>query len=546
MRFRASAIIFIVFFSLILPATAAVAPSIGKSCSPEWKVVTVKKQKLTCMKVGTKLIWVKGELKKPTSNASPSPTPFPTQTPTVAPTPSTSPIATPSTSPEPTPTPTPIPTPTPTLDEATFVFDDICQPDPFIPTQWAGMEERVNARGQECSWPYRIVKKILPSTKPTTLLNEKVQSAEICKLRNHPLKGASNAWQADHIDFWYKYMRYPSMNTVISLIPIYSKDAPDNGKDPAQDYKPYLDFLREWIDHASDGSAKVTIKSPSRYIEFPEKIADYNLSHVRPQQVADNFVAAIDKYITPKMDLTGVNIGLVVLPAGSKFSLMQEVGLGQIRIGNDFVRIGTEPPFTLTDNLGNGSNFIHPAWWVHEINHYTVGFDDNNSDSPDGLYWWGTMSYGANEMLGWQKWITGFWEDQRINCVDTESGGTYWIAPSTYQTQMKKLIVVPASSSKVIVIESMRAGGLDYKMPKWMEGTLVYVIDNTATEQDTGSFVLKPAERKLLNPTWKGLTRTFVNSDAALKLGESTTYLNWKITIVESGAFGDVVKVEKI
>ena len=34
--------------------------------------------------------------------------------------------------------------------------------------------------------------------------------------------------------------------------------------------------------------------------------------------------------------------------------------------------------------------------------------------------------------------------------------------------------------------------------------------------------------------------------DAALEQGKSFTYLNWKITVVESGDFGDVVKVEKI
>ena len=34
--------------------------------------------------------------------------------------------------------------------------------------------------------------------------------------------------------------------------------------------------------------------------------------------------------------------------------------------------------------------------------------------------------------------------------------------------------------------------------------------------------------------------------DAALEQGKSFTYLNWKLTVVESGDFGDVVKVEKI
>jgi hypothetical protein len=34
-------------------------------------------------------------------------------------------------------------------------------------------------------------------------------------------------------------------------------------------------------------------------------------------------------------------------------------------------------------------------------------------------------------------------------------------------------------------------------------------------------------------------------TDSALKLGESVQVSGWKISVVESGDFGDVVKVEK-
>jgi uncharacterized NAD-dependent epimerase/dehydratase family protein len=34
--------------------------------------------------------------------------------------------------------------------------------------------------------------------------------------------------------------------------------------------------------------------------------------------------------------------------------------------------------------------------------------------------------------------------------------------------------------------------------------------------------------------------------DAAIKLNQSVTAEGWKITVIETGDFGDVVKVEKI
>ena len=96
------------------------------------------------------------------------------------------------------------------------------------------------------------------------------------------------------------------------------------------------------------------------------------------------------------------------------------------------------------------------------------------------------------------------------------------------------------------MIESMRAGGLSYKMPTWMEGTLVYSFDSTVSTSHKQPFVQKPTGRELKSPTWKGLNRKFINSDAALKQGESTIFDGFKITVVESGTFGDVVKIEKV
>ena len=132
-----------------------------------------------------------------------------------------------------------------------------------------------------------------------------------------------------------------------------------------------------------------------------------------------------------------------------------------------------------------------------------------------------------------------------VRTLEIDESGTYWIVPSTYQSTANKLIVIPVSANQVVIIESMRAGGLSYKMPKWMEGVLVYGVDNTTRDHHTGTFVLRPANRKILSPTLKSLNREFINSDVALKEGEFVTFQNIKISVVESGTFGDVIKVEK-
>jgi hypothetical protein len=515
--------------SLITAQLSVAAVTPGAKCSKVGATSIYNGKKYTCVKSGKKLVWNKGvATAKPVPVATDMPTLTPTQT--VAPTK----IATPSAS------------ATPTLDINSFVFSDICEKDPFIPTQWGGMENLLNPNGSECSWPYRIVKKEMSTSIPTSILNEKVQEISTCQLPEGPLKGAGVAWPMSRFDFWNAYERHPSLNTIIQIVPIFSPDAPDNGRNPGDDYKAYIDYLKEWVEHASDGKGKLTVRVPDRYVSFPEKIAEFNLTHERSQAVADKFRESIEKNIVPKFDLTGANVGIIVLPAGSNFSLTQQLGLNQSRIGSGYIKWSIFPPFTLTSRLGPGSNFIHPAWWLHELHHATVGFDDAENKTDKGLHMWGLMSYGANEMLGWQKWLVGLWGSERVSCASANAGGTYWIAPSTHQTSKKKLIVLRVSANEVIVLESMRAGGLNYKMPKWMEGVLVYGIDNSTVGQHTGTFVLKPEGRSILSPTLSGLSRKFINSDVAFKQGESTVYKGYKITVIESGDFGDVIKVEKV
>ena len=99
--------------------------------------------------------------------------------------------------------------------------------------------------------------------------------------------------------------------------------------------------------------------------------------------------------------------------------------------------------------------------------------------------------------------------------------------------------MIPLSSTEAIVVESVRATGLNYRMSKAQQGALVYKIDMTDLRYDFGFEVQFPDAR-----SWKPMK--FAMGDAPLKKGESFTYKGVKITNVEWGEFGDVIKVEPV
>jgi hypothetical protein len=88
----------------------------------------------------------------------------------------------------------------------------------------------------------------------------------------------------------------------------------------------------------------------------------------------------------------------------------------------------------------------------------------------------------------------------------------------------------------------MRAAGFNLKIPVVAEGALVYLVDTSITAHGRGINVLRPTNR-----TTSIYERPdFVLADAPLKNGESLINNGFKISVVEAGAFGDVVKVEKV
>jgi hypothetical protein len=149
------------------------------------------------------------------------------------------------------------------------------------------------------------------------------------------------------------------------------------------------------------------------------------------------------------------------------------------------------------------------------------------------------MSGNGGDLSAWEKWILGFITDSQVHCLNTTQPQTRWIAPSSVKTKEKKLIVIPLTQTKGIVIESIRPAGLYYKIPKLSNGVLVYEVNLDVRDPGLELKLVLPTNRNPDQPpTWL--------SQATLREGESVVSNGHKITIVESGTFGDVIKVEKV
>lgn len=420
-----------------------------------------------------------------------------------------------------------------------------CEIDPYAPAEWLAMQAFTMSL-QNCAGQVRLAKYNLGNSRP---LSNHQKSSEFNLIQPCKLLGSSRGTLMHRTDNWATSRKHPGPNSVIQLIPIFAEDTAVPKNTPSADYEKFLRFIKEWVDYSSDFGSNVQYRIPNEYIKLSGKVSEYKLTHPvnwdTPGHVRFNrdVITAVDE----KIDFTGVNMGIIVAPAGTDASIMQQAALGSFQTAEGVVPVGLSQFGDVPSNPRGSqySGLTHPFWWIHEAYHAGYGLDDHygdalwNINSEYGMGWWTMMTPWGGDLSIWEKWLLGFIQDSQIQCTSSTPSSTHWIAPSSVRTQESKAIVVPISSTKVIVAESIRAAGLHYKVPTQNQGVLVYEIDLTKNTHGMGMKLSLPTNR-VINSNYP-----FFMADASLRKGDTTTSNGITFTILESGTFGDVIKVSK-
>jgi hypothetical protein len=410
----------------------AAAPKAGAKCSKLNQSQSVDGSKFTCVKSGTKLVWKKVGISAPSASTK---------------------IVDFSKSYS-------------TDNGYNTIFYGPCEFDKNIPAQLAAVQNYFYDFTR-CAGQLQLGKYSLGTKRPTTSFDpaSKFGNFEPCKLTTpQNLRSNLGYTVADPGRRQYdNLLRHPSPNTVIQFIPIYTSDSAKPTTNPGADYKVFLDFFRNWIEYSSDFGSNVQLRIPNSYFKMDTTLASYGLVHHSnwntPSHVKFNkdLVAAVDSSI----DFTGANMAIIVPPPGTDASVFSQAAIGALETKEGRVtNVMTEFPAFGALPLGNSYSLLgHPFWWVHEIMHAGIGFEDHYGDTKKDL----TTEYGmghltlmtpwGGDLTTWEKLRLGFMRESQVQCKSDSATSTHWIAPSTVQTQESKTVVIPISSTKVVVIE---------------------------------------------------------------------------------------------
>lgn len=440
------------------------------------------------------------------------------------------------------PQPEPSPTPTVVVPEVkkdpAIIFNNICAEDPLAPIEWAEYQ-KFALDTFKCSRPLRFLDYNI-ETVPVNIPNTIFTDDNVCKIKSdqsHPIGFRSN------YDFSF------NGNVNIQVLPISFTDYNSTSK-PADDYGKYFNFIKDGFYKTSDGNTNINFNIPENYINIGNPITSYELpgmygdSKFQYQKMdmnrfGNDIISKSDNII----NFTNINIIVVILP---------------LSVPNKYVSHGYQffQPFQTQEKTIQGIYYMPPvtqinfsSWFgvepflhLHELMHPTNMLDDHYGDDfgrsgPDmGTGQWGIMSGMITDFLGWDKWISGMITDDQVLCINSTTD--VWLKPSNMFGKHNKIAVLPVSNTKVIVLESMRAAGFNYKLPVGAQGLLVYAVDTSINQHGKGINVLWPNNRDN-----GSLSYNFFLSNATLKNNESIQVFNYTIKVKDAGAFGDIIEI---
>jgi M6 family metalloprotease-like protein len=282
-----------------------------------------------------------------------------------------------------------------------------------------------------------------------------------------------------------------------------------------------------WISQSSV-PVKINWNWYSKWITMPNPIKSYNMGgsffegKFNPD-IYFNFARQIISQTDSEIDFKSVNLLILVFP---KNVMSDEIGT--------FV-VHTQGAYSTSEGviynlIMAGGNYANLDTYIHEFGH-ALGLTDIRDTTDlgnqklDGMYFDTMNNPDYPELLVWHRFLLGFLEQNQIHCKTNSQESTHWLHPVAKNTKELKGLVIPLNSTEAIIVESRRPLNYDKKLISRQDlvGAVVYTLDSKVPYR-----------------------RTPVRVVRVLKNQESVLSNGYKISVIESGDFGDVVNVEKV
>jgi hypothetical protein len=330
--------------------------------------------------------------------------------------------------------------------------------------------------------------------------------------------------------------------------------------------------MEDVMNKSSDLPFNFKIIVPDKYFMIPNTLKSYDVGdhwlstgstsgqNTHPDEAIPNYLRLVQDVVAvadPAIDFSKSNHMWVVGPPNTKRKDLMNFNLfdSTIQTQEKLVRrlYVTDHPYNFDVGSREQNKKKYGNWvanykfggsgalgQMHEWGHSSGTFTTLNQvfGQPNESMKWSIMFEKDSDWLALHKWILQMISEDQVRCAPKDKVTTHWLKPSTIKGGYEKLLMVPLSGSDYIAVESVRPYGYSYKIPKCQQGALVYVASRYGQGWNEKTIHVPSTTPKKKCPGQS------ISEKGALIKGDSVSYGGVKITVVEAGDFGDVIKIE--
>jgi M6 family metalloprotease-like protein len=282
-----------------------------------------------------------------------------------------------------------------------------------------------------------------------------------------------------------------------ALIPLDFSDLPGE-----PDFKSRIDdqmkLTSEWFDTVSEGKFKVEWVVADKWVRLPNTTSNYQIGNSVNLDKAPNGPKLFHDAMTESdkvFNFTGIQTVNFILPKGQNF--IQESSQGfpwDAAVKNFATNEGSISSYSIPGKIFDTNPRVYWSYWAHEFGHAMAMPHVGNSRDPNpflGLDLMANQEGDSRELSGWLRFVAGWLDDEKVYCqeLSTLKNNDITLVPISGSDNGIKMVVVPVSATKTVIIESRRENKFSCKMPSRRNGILVYTYDASLMH---GEDFLKP------------------------------------------------------
>lgn len=320
------------------------------------------------------------------------------------------------------------------------------------------------------------------------------------------------------------------------IVPVDFADVPGTER-PETAYFEMANLTDEFYRKMSGNLVSFSFEVLPNYVRMPFSSTFHNLGAWNGGDPNAYYKAAI-RQADPLVDYSKFDVVYVLSP--------RNIPASSIAYGPAFpMKVSTDDGFVLNGTISGADAYqAFPGagwkWMAHETGHLFGLHDLYTIDPQEPTYGsWDIMSLNwstkAIELNAWNRFIMDWLPSDAYRCLNsTQAKGLSEptsLIPIGSTELGTKALMVPLSSTEILVIEHRASAGLD-NIPVQEAGILVYTVNMTIPSIKGGWKVIRPT---------RSISRTF--DDAALRVGESVSVGNLQVSVTGRSSTGLLVSI---